>query len=128
MLLLSQHLGTTFGNVKGSRITKDMIQEHLGARGLTDDAVVAIQRLTNGDQLSSAQWSAFSNLIAQSRNATWSNAVSSAKNQQLPITFLPRGNGRTAIDKNTAQLYLDAADGDPRNATAAAQKQGWLVQ
>jgi hypothetical protein len=105
-----------------------MISEHLGARGLTDDAVVAVQRLVNGDQLSSAQWSAFTNLIGQSRNATWSNAVSNAKNQGLPITFLPRGNGKNAIDKNTAQLYLDAAGGDWQKATAAAQKQGWVVQ
>lgn len=128
MLLLSQHLGTTFGNVKGSRITKDMISEHLGARGLTDDAVTAVQRIVNGDQLSPAQWKAFTDLIGQSRNATWENAISSAKNQQLPITFLPRGNGRTAIDSNTAQLYLDAAGGDWQKATAAAQKQGWQVQ
>jgi hypothetical protein len=128
MLLLSQHLGTTFGNVKGSRITKDMIAEHLGARGLTDDAVTAIQRLVNGDQLSSAQWSAFTNLIGQSRNATWSNAVSNAKNQQLPITFLPRGNGKSTIDPNTAQIYLDAAGGDWQKATGAAQKQGWVIK
>ncbi len=128
MLLLSQHLGTTFGNVKGSRITKDMIESHLGARGITDDAVTAVQRLVNGDQLSSGQWSAFSDLIAQSRNATWGNAISNAKNQQLPITFLPRGNGKNPIDKNTAKLYLDAADGDWQKATAAAQKQGWVVQ
>jgi hypothetical protein len=70
MLLLSQHLGTTFGNVKGSRITKDMIQEHLGARSISDDAQAAIQRLVNGDQLSSGQWAAFTDLIGQSRNAT----------------------------------------------------------
>ena len=52
MVALSTHLATTFGNVKGSRITKDMIQEHLGARSISDAASVAIQKLTNGDVLS----------------------------------------------------------------------------
>jgi hypothetical protein len=128
MLLLSQHLSTTFGGVKGSRITKDMIAEHLGARGLSDSAVTAVQKLSNGDQLSPDQWKAFTGLISQSRNETWNNAISNAKNQQLPISFLPRGNGRNAIDPETAKIYLNAADGDPKKAAAAAQKQGWLVQ
>jgi len=128
MLLLSQHLGTTFGNVKGSRITKDMIAEHLGARGVSDAAHVAVQRLVNGDQLSSAQWAAFTDLISQSRNATWENAVSNARNQGLPITFLPRGNGQTPLDPATARIYLDAAGGDKDKARAAAQKQGWVLQ
>ena len=35
MLALSSHLATTFGNVKGSGITKDMIAEHLGARSVS---------------------------------------------------------------------------------------------
>ena len=127
MLLLSQHLGTTFGNVKGSRITRDMIQEHLGARGLTDDAVTAVQRIVNGDQLSPAQWKAFTDLISQSRSATWNNAVSNAKNQQLPITFLPRGDGQRVIDKGTAQIYLSAANGDLQAAANAMKKQGWVL-
>ena len=54
MVALSTHLATTFGNVKGARITKDMIQEHLGARSVSDAATVAIQKLTNGDVLSPA--------------------------------------------------------------------------
>jgi len=127
MLLLSQHLGTTFGNVKGSRITKDMIQEHLGARGISDDAQTAIQRVVNGDQLSPAQWKAFTDLISQSRSATWNNAVSNAKNQQLPITFLPRGNGQRVIDRGTAQIYLDTANGDLQAAANAMKRQGWVL-
>jgi len=51
MLALSTHLATTFGNVKGARVTKDMIEHHLGARGVGDSALVAVQKLTNGDVL-----------------------------------------------------------------------------
>jgi hypothetical protein len=127
MLMLSNHLSTTFGNVKGSRVTKDMIQEHLGARGVSDTALTAVQRLTNGDQLSPDQWKAFNDLIGQSRDITWNNAISSAKNQGIRLNFLPRGNGRSTVDAHTAKLYLDAADGDRAKAEAALKTQGWLI-
>lgn len=90
MLALSTHLSTTFGNVKGARVTKDMIHEHLGARSISDDALVAFQRLTNGDQLSPAQWEAFHNLIGQSRNLSWQTAVKEAVRKGIPIDFLPK--------------------------------------
>jgi hypothetical protein len=89
MLALSQHLATTFGNVKGSRITKDMIQEHLGARSIPDSALVAIQRLTNGDVLSPDQWTAFHNLIGESRRLSWQGAKREAERRNLPVNFLP---------------------------------------
>lgn len=90
MLALSTHLATTFGNVKGSRVTKDMIQEHLGARGVSDSALVAVQKLTNGDVLSPDQWDAFKDLISNSRRLSWQNATDEAKRKQLPINFLPQ--------------------------------------
>ena len=89
MLALSTHLQTTFGNVKGSRVTKDMIREHLGARSISDDALAGIQKLTSGDVLSPKQWKAFNDLITQSRNQTWKNAVDNAHYRGLPADFLP---------------------------------------
>ena len=89
MVALSTHLATTFGNVKGSRITKDMIQEHLGARSVSDAATVAIQKLTNGDVLSPAQWSAFHDLISNSRNLSWKTAATEAQRKAIPTNFLP---------------------------------------
>ena len=89
MVALSTHLATTFGNVKGSRITKDMIQEHLGARSVSDAATVAIQKLTNGDVLSPAQWSAFHDLISTSRNLSWKAAATEAQRKAIPTNFLP---------------------------------------
>ena len=96
MLALSTHLSTTFGNVKGSRVTKDMIHEHLGARSISDSALVAVQRLTNGDVLSPDQWDAFHDLIAQSRKLSWNTAVKEAKRKDIPVDFLPKDlNGLT---------------------------------
>lgn len=89
MLALSTHLSTTFGNVKGARVTKDMIAEHLGARGISDKALVAVQKLTNGDVLSPDQWDAFHELIAESRNLSWNGAVREAARKNVPIDFLP---------------------------------------
>jgi hypothetical protein len=89
MLALSTHLATTFGNVKGSRVTKDMIEHHLGARGISDKAQVAIQKLTNGDVLSPDQWNAFHDLISQSRKLSWDTAVRTAKRKDIPVDFLP---------------------------------------
>jgi hypothetical protein len=86
MLALSTHLATTFGNVKGARVTKDMIEHHLGARGITDSALVAVQKLTNGDVLSPDQWDAFKGLISQSRNLTWGTAQKEAKRRGVDIT------------------------------------------
>lgn len=90
MLALSTHLATTFGNVKGSRVTKDMIQEHLGARGVSDSALVAFQRLTNGDVLSPDQWKAFHDLIGESRKLSWQTATKEAERKHIPVDFLPK--------------------------------------
>jgi hypothetical protein len=97
MLALSTHLSTTFGNVKGSRITKDMIQEHLGARSVGDTALVAVQRLTNGDVLSPEQWKAFHDLIGQSREYQWKNVLEEGarRHQQIDPTWVQRAGVRT---------------------------------
>lgn len=90
MVELSTHLSTTFGNVKGARITKDMIQHHLGARSISDDALVAVQKLTNGDPLSPAQWNAFHELIGESRKISWQIAAKEADRKKIPVDFLPQ--------------------------------------
>jgi hypothetical protein len=89
MVELSTHLSTTFGNVKGARITKDLIEHHLHARSVSDDALVAIQKLTNGDPLSPTQWDAFHDLIGKSRKLSWTTAAREARRANLPVNFLP---------------------------------------
>jgi hypothetical protein len=66
-----------------------MIQEHLGARSISDDALAATQKLTSGDVLTPKQWKAFSELITESRNTTWDNTVKNAHYRGLPADFLP---------------------------------------
>lgn len=107
MLALSTHLSTTFGNVKGARVTKDMIHEHLGARSIGDDALVAIQKLTNGDQLSPGQWTAFHDLIKQSRNLSWSTAVKEAARKHIPMDFLPPDLQQITKDGKVYQIGPD---------------------
>jgi hypothetical protein len=110
MVALSTHLSTTFGNVKGARITKDMIQEHLGARGVSDKALVAFQKLSNGDVLSPDQWEAFHSLISESRTLSWQTAVREAERKHVPINFLPddltavKVPGHAASTIHTSQL------------------------
>jgi hypothetical protein len=89
MLALSTHLSTTFGNVKGAKITKDMIEHHLGARSISDSALAAVQKLTNGDVLAPAQWEAFHKLISESRNTSWQIAEKEANRKKIPVDFLP---------------------------------------
>lgn len=90
MLALSTHLATTFGNVKGARVTKDLIEHHLGARGISDKALVAVQNFTNGDPLAPDQWEAFHDLISKSRKLSWNAAVKEAKRKNIPVDFLPK--------------------------------------
>jgi hypothetical protein len=111
MLALSSHLATTFGNVKGSGITKDMIAEHLGARSVSDAAQVAVQKLTNGDVLSPAQWDAFHDLISQPRQLSWRTAVKEGQRKGVAIDFLPSdlqglatGGAASAPAGNTVDL------------------------
>lgn len=129
MIMLSNHLNTTFGQVKGARITKDMIHEHLGARSISDDALVTIQKLVNGDALSPEQWQSYHELISQSRNEQWKLAADNALNQGLPRNFLPRGNGRP-IDEDpaTAQLFYELGGQSPQKARQAAQYFGWKMK
>lgn len=106
MVLLSTHLSTTFGNVKGARITKDLIEHHLHARDISDDALVAFQKLTNGDPLSPTQWDAFHELIGRSRKLSWDAATKEAKRANLPVNFLPedlQGEHATAAPNAAAQ-------------------------
>lgn len=55
MVLLSNHIAMTFGEVKGARLGKDLIEAHLKARDLPDNVRVAAERVLHGDQLSPAQ-------------------------------------------------------------------------
>lgn len=110
MLALSSHLQTTFGQVKGARVTKDMIAHHLGARDISDDARVAFQKLQDGDVLSPNQWQAFHHLVGQSRQLSWEIAAKEARRAGVPVDFLPNDlKSLAAPEGATDEIY--AADG-----------------
>jgi hypothetical protein len=116
MLLLSQHLGTTFGQVKGSRMNKDLIQEHKDAIGMQDKIERFGNTLASGAQLSPDQREEFNGLITNMRNLTWQAAAKEAARSKQPINFLPpdvqvkmkdgRGTSRP-VPGNRVQEYLD---------------------
>jgi hypothetical protein len=91
MLLLSQHLATTFGQVKGSRMNKDLIQEHKDAIGTQDKIERFANNLASGQQLSPDQRKEFDGLITNMRNLTWQIAAKEAVRRKQPIDFLPAG-------------------------------------
>jgi hypothetical protein len=98
MYALSQHLGTTFGTVKGARVTKAMIEEHLGARGVSDQMQALIQKATNGDPLTANQWNDFRTLIHNSRTEAWRKAADGARGNEVdPNNFLPSDLRNTPV-------------------------------
>jgi hypothetical protein len=115
MLLLSQHLATTFGQVKGSRMNRDLIQEHKDAIGLQDRIERFGNNLASGAQLSPDQRKEFGQLISNMRNMTWQIASKEAMRNKQPINFLPadaqvtmrdgKGHSR-AIPGSRVQEYI----------------------
>lgn len=119
MLMLSQHLANTFGGVKGSRITKDMIQEHLGARSISDDMVTAINKLRNGDQLAPDQWDAFHTLIGQARAEKWRTAALEGQRLGVQQNYLPSDLSGLAAGPTTAPATPAGAATAPATSTGA---------
>ncbi len=121
MMALSQHLSTTFGTVKGSRVTKDMIAEHLHARSVSDAAEVAIQKFTNGDVLAPKQWDAFRSLISDARRYKWAVAQKEADAKGVDIS------ASVPADLGGKAKPLSAFGGAP-TITARNPKTGQRIQ
>lgn len=116
--MLSNHIANTFGNVKGARVTKDMISQHLGARSISDSAQVAVQKLFNGDTLSPKQWDAYFSLVGQTRDEKWRSILDDAEALGRPLDYIafPQDlRNRWGIGPGRVQL------GQPRQAAPAAQ-------
>jgi hypothetical protein len=114
--MLSYHMANTFGNVKGARITKDLIQKHMGARSISDSALVAIQKLTNGEQLSPSQWDAYFSMVGQNRDETWRSVLDDATAMQRPTDYI-------AFPQDLRQRW-DLGPGHVRPALTGGQAQG----
>jgi hypothetical protein len=97
---------------------------------VSDDALVAIQKLTGGDVLSPKQWNAFNDLITQSRNQTWKNAVDNAHYRGLPADFLPEDLSGAAPSQSGTQQNRPAPVGGKSPTAPPRQNQqgGWGAQ
>ena len=103
MLLLSQHLATTFGQVKGSRMNRDLIQEHKDAIGMQDRIERFGNNLASGAQLSPDQRKEFGHLITNMRNLTWQIAAQEAVRRNQPVDFLP-GNATIKMQDSAGKV------------------------
>jgi hypothetical protein len=95
---------------------------------VSDDALTAIQKLTSGDVLSSKQWNAFSDLITQSRNQTWKNAVDNAHYRGLPADFLPEDLSGVQTAQPANQNRQAAPNNARPNRNTAPNQGGWGAQ
>lgn len=55
MVLLSLHMSMTFGDVKGARMGRDLIEAHMRTRSLPDSMQVLANKVLNGERLSENQ-------------------------------------------------------------------------
>lgn len=65
MVLLSNHIAMTFGDVTGARTGRDLIEAHLAARDLPSRVKVAAERVLKGEQLSEGQRKEFLGLAKE---------------------------------------------------------------
>jgi hypothetical protein len=74
MMMLSLHIASTFGNVKGVRMGQDMIEHHLKARDLPQNLEVMAQKVRRGGVISVEQANEFYRLIQDRRRIGWKTA------------------------------------------------------
>lgn len=89
MMALAQHIGTTFGQTKGSKQTRDLINDHKNAIGIIDKIERFGNHLLRGDELSASQMKEFGDLIGNFRKLSWQTAVKEGKRANQDIDFLP---------------------------------------
>ena len=116
MVALAQHLGSTFGSVKGAAMGESMIEEHKDAIGLFDRIGRYADQLESGQQLSAAQWKEFGDLMAQTRQIQWETTATQANRQHQKVDMVPADvmiNMQDSAGKvrhvpgNRVQYYLD---------------------
>lgn len=111
MILFGQHLANTFGGSK-AKLNKQLIEDHFGARSLTDDVVVAFQKVTNGEKLSDNQYNEFMRFITDNRNTRWQGLLREATSQHRPLELI-------GLPNDIAQQYLGAGAGGATGAGGA---------
>jgi len=91
--LLSLHLGTTFGGVKGMRLGEFIVKMHEQGRSLPEDIEAGFNSVIHGGNLSAKQVQAFYGLMKETENENWQTVLDSAKQQGFNVdtSKLPEG-------------------------------------
>lgn len=89
MLMLSQHIGSTFAQIKGTRLNQDLIDEHRDAIGIDDRMNRFVAGIQSGQQLSANQVKEFGDLITKRTQLIQQTIVREALRTHAPLTFLP---------------------------------------
>jgi hypothetical protein len=108
----------------GMRINSNTVQEHENARGLGQSLYQKLLSLKSGDVVTPQQLKDYAGLATSAREAQYASAIDEARRQNLPVDFLPKGDGKV-IDPSTAKMYLRAAGNDKAKALQAITQSGW---
>lgn len=109
---------------KGFRISNNVINEHIGARGLDQAAISKLQGITTGQVITNDQMKDYAKIALDVYKSAYIKAANEQKRTLGYVDILPRGNNQP-IDPVTASLYLKVANNDPGVASQAAEKSGW---
>lgn len=106
MAALAQHLGSTFGSIKGAQMGEHMIQEHKEAIGLMDRIGRYADQLSTGQQLSKSQWDDFQKLITNTRDIQWETTAREASRRGQKVDFLPADVHMQMADSQGHSRYV----------------------
>lgn len=121
MILLSNHIGMTFGNVKGVRAGRDLILEHEKARPWSDSLEVVVQKVLHGGQLSQSQRQEFIN-AAQNRVKELQNSYQQSKDVW---NYSPKGEDKQLLAPVEAPAPA-GNEGKVHVKSKATGKTGWV--
>lgn len=88
MVLLSNHIAMTFGAVKGARMGRDMIMEHLRARSMPQGMEALARRILQGGNLSMKQAEEFVELARIRRFREWQSVVETANARGVDVGMI----------------------------------------
>lgn len=111
---------------RGFRINNNVIQEHVGARGLDQAAIAKLDKLEKGQLITNDQIRDYAKIALQVYKSAYTNAANEQIRQLGYTDILPRGNGQL-IDPVTASMYYQIASNNPQKAAQAATASGWSV-
>jgi hypothetical protein len=121
MVALAQHLGSTFGSVKGAQMGENMIAEHKDAIGIMDRLQRYFDQAATGQQLSADQWTDFNSLLTKTREIQWDTTAREAFRQGLPVNMVP-------ADVKVVVQHGGKAYPIPGNKLAEAIKDGATIE